>query len=344
MHIPAVAKDYEGIAKKTTSGINWTGKVTSLDKRLIEPLLIKKPSTFFVNSMSDLFHPNVPFEFIAKVFAIMALTPQHTYQILTKQSARMVAYFKKYENGMMDDHELESFALDYFNQIHSFEPVKEIGDVYGDLLPHIKDAGWYWEKTYTEFGKENNLMFDTRGPLKNVWLGVSVENQEYANLRIPDLLDTPAAVHFLSCEPLLGKIDLRFIPAPDCDKAGASRIWPFTGQRTDMARPCHDTVGKIDWVIVGGESGTSKNVNPMHPDWARSVRDQCKEVGVPFFFKQWGKYLPQCQADGVDTDGYKLVQFPSPHNPGKMNSYYNMGKHNAGSKLDGLEYKEFQVC
>jgi protein gp37 len=103
-------------------------------------------------------------------------------------------------------------------------------------------------------------------PLENVWLGVSVENQRLANERIPVLLDTPAAIRFLSVEPLLGAVDLRaWLPR--------FTYWPH-----------------LDWVIAGGESG--HNSRPMHPEWALSLRDQCAKFGVPFFFKQWGSWLP----------------------------------------------------
>jgi len=102
-------------------------------------------------------------------------------------------------------------------------------------------------------------------PLPNVWLGVSVENQHFADERVPLLLATPAAVRFISAEPLLGPLDLK------------ARLSP--------AAP-----SEINWLIVGGESGP--NARPMHPEWARSLRDQCATAGVPFFFKQWGSWLP----------------------------------------------------
>ena len=148
----------------------------------------KKPRLVFVNSMSDLFHEAVPFEFIARVFETMTACPQHTFQVLTKRSRRL-----------------------------------------RELAP---DLPWP----------------------PNVWMGVSVENEDVL-FRVKDLQATPAAVRFLSCEPLLGPLD----------------DLPLEG---------------IHWVIVGGESGP--NARPMHPKWVESILRQCRRAGVAFFFKQWG--------------------------------------------------------
>lgn len=197
----------------------------------------------------------------------------------------------------------------------------------------------------------------------NVWLGVSVEDQKTANERIPILLEVPAAVRFLSCEPLLGPVDIQSIEAPDDDDAGATKIKPLTGQRTDMARPCRDT-GKINWVIVGGESGDK--ARPMHPDWVRSLRDQCNEHDVPFFFKQWGEYLPHClpfrnkqhwinKASGwlhpqwrkekdicIDAEANHILigkDFDSAFYP--VYPMWKVGKFNSGNLLDGKQHIEF---
>jgi len=128
--------------------------------------------------------------------------------------------------------------------------------------------------------------FPPTWPLPNVWLGVSVEDQRRADERIPHLLSTPAAVRFLSIEPLLGPVNLTRIELgggrrPTWNALSGAR--GFYGENT--VRIDHGDPG-LDWVIVGGESGPG--ARPMHPDWARSVRDQCVAAGVPFFFKQWG--------------------------------------------------------
>lgn len=160
-----------------------------LPERLTQPLKRRKPTTYFVNSMSDLFHNDIPFSFLDQVFDVIKRTPQHTYQILTKRSARMRKYFSS------------------------------------RVVPD------------------------------NAWLGVSVENRQYGLQRIDDLREIKAGTRFLSVEPLL------------------------------------DDIGEINlcgihWVIVGGESGPK--ARPMKVEWVESIKDQCDQYGVAFFFKQWG--------------------------------------------------------
>lgn len=152
----------------------------------------------------------------------------------------------------------------------------------------------------------------------NVWMGTSAENQEELEKRIEHLIHVPAHVLYLSCEPLLGPLTLP----------------------VDV----NDGAGFVDWIIAGGESGP--RARPMHPDWVRSLRDQCEATGTAFFFKQFGEYLPACQTDYIDVEFAKenekfRRQFPSPHNPGKMNNYYKVGKKAAGSMLDGKHHKDF---
>ena len=187
----------------------------------------------FVCSLADLFHDDVPDEYIARVFAVMALTPEVTYQVLTKRPARMRALLAS-------------------------------GTFAGMVWRDVDDPSW---------------------PLPNVWMGVTVEDQERADQRIPILLDTPAAVRWLSCEPLLGPVDL--------DATGMG----VTGTSGPESRP-----SAVDWVVAGGESGP--NARPMHPSWARSLRDQCATAGVPFLFKQWGEWAPD---EWIDEDGCRHV-------------------------------------
>jgi protein gp37 len=232
--------------------------VVRSEEKLYAPLKWRKPRRVFVNSMSDLFHDDVPDSFIARVFSVMARTPQHSYQLLTKRHARMRSLLNR----------------------------KSFRDNLLDMLP---DAVW---------------------PLPNVWLGVSVEDQKWADIRIPALLNTPAAVRFLSCEPLLGSVDILhpyLVPGPDCACERGGSV-------------CDPT---IDWVIAGGESGPG--ARPMHPDWARSLRDQCFAAGVPYFFKQWGEWAPMVPgvAPGREIRAY----------PGAI--VQRVGKHAAGRELDG---------
>ena len=149
----------------------------------------------------------------------------------------------------------------------------------------------------------------------HVWIGTSVENQATADERIPELLQIPAAVLFLSMEPLLGPVDISRYCGVYENEIG-----------TSFGRPQYRIESGIDWVIVGGESGP--NARPMHPDWARSILDQCQAAGVPFFFKQWGEWLPNCQTNGIRKP--KIRQ----------GEYERIGKHAAGRLLDGREWNE----
>jgi len=283
------------------------------DDALDYPLTIKKPTMFFVNSMSDLFHDDVTFEFIDKVFATMAATPQHTYQVLTKRAEIMKDYF-----------------------------------AWKQLV---------WRNNYQ--------------PLPNVWLGVSCEDQTTADERIPYLLKCPAAVRFLSCEPLLGPIDLETID-PESPGGNIGSINAFTGDEN-----CFDHSesrgGPIHWVIAGGESG--HGARPMHPEWVRSLRDQCADADVPFFFKQWGEYRPfeeTCQAPfyrdcatGEEHDGHVMNMIDYDHytESGLFNGYrwfppmdaitycmdhnnsdcsfLKMGKSKSGNHLNGVQHLNF---
>lgn len=218
------------------SNRKWNGKIVCDDKVLLKPLKWRKPRTIFVSSMADLFHEDVPFEFIDKVFAVMALCPQHTFQVLTKRPETMLEYTARRK------------LLTGGTMMGGQQPWKTSCDwVYKIVRETIPDAPLVW-------------------PLPNVWLGASCEDQQRADERIPHLRRCPAAVRFLSCEPLLGKIDLWF----------DSQLW---------ARMPHvDT--PIRWVVVGGESGPGARACGV--EWIRSLVQQGKAAGVPVFVKQLG--------------------------------------------------------
>ncbi len=272
---------YRGHATKTKAGFVWNGKVSESNwGQVILPLSWKKPRRVFVNSMSDLFHDDMPEETIDRVFAVMALCPQHTFQVLTKRAKRM----RDYVHGLSGRHTPD-------------------GNM--SLSPRVVLAAVAMrERMVGDDGKR--VLESTLGawPLPNVWLGVSVEDQARADERIPLLLETPAAYRFLSCEPLLGPVDLvkaraiapRDLPmlvagSPLCDDPYCHRGGPHYPREFNCRWGLQPKgLPGIDWVICGGESGT--DARPMHPDWARSLRDQCQAAGVPFFFKQWGNCLP----------------------------------------------------
>lgn len=226
------------------------------------PLAWRSPRKIFVNSMSDLFHAKITDEFIAQVFAVMAACPQHVFQILTKRHARMRTLLSSPEF-------VERFEAEFL-------------DLTVNRFPHLGQERWSY-------------------PLPNVHLGVSVENQKWADIRIPALLGTPAAVRWISAEPLLGPIDLAgpiATEGPLCGSRPRLTYW-LTGRPhwTPEKRDDHGNVyqepatgPRLDWVVVGGESGPG--ARPMHPDWVRTVRDQCAEADVPFLMKQWGDWGP----------------------------------------------------
>lgn len=261
---------------------------------LTEPLRWKKPRKVFVNSMSDLFHARVPREFLARVFAVMAATPQHTYQILTKRPERAARILTDLCTCGRGHPPGEHFRSDMEWATTSHSPTYVPGLKHG--IYHR--SGW---------------------PLPNVWIGTSVENQKYADLRIPALLRTPAAVRFLSCEPLLGPIDL----FPD-DHAGHERDYDgdhicvdcSTDQQHVPWRTVDRTALGIDWCIVGGESGPG--ARPMEPAWAASLIKQCQDAGAAVFVKQLGSvwardtaYAGQSVAALGDTKGGNPKYWPT---------------------------------
>jgi protein gp37 len=295
---------YKGHTVKTKAGFVWNGKVSESNwGQMIRPLLLKKPRRIFVNSMSDLFHNDMPEETIDRVFTVMALSPQHTFQVLTKRADRMLAYLTRKAGGEKQD-------------VRNHIAWNTTGEILNAVAPQWKaegvDGPW----------RSRGIKACTIWPLPNVWLGVSVEDQTRADERIPLLLETPAAKRFLSCEPLLGPVDLTKVR----EQIGAESFITFDA----LAHPDILNRGRcrqgIDWIIVGGESG--KDARPMHPDWARSLRDQCEAAGVPFFFKQWGEWAPQ----GILKTGRHL-QFPA-------DIMDRIGKKAAGRLLDGREWNE----
>lgn len=290
---------YDGTTHNVNGNNVWTGKLAKAsEKTLTEPLRNRKPTVYFVNSMSDLFL--APWDWIDEVFAIMALTPHHTYQILTKRGKEMREYVSQWfarlaANGVIVDHPAgrRSFAdlVDW------------------TVLPAV---------------------------LPNVWLGVSTERQKEANERIPDLLATPAAVRFISAEPLLGPIELWNFDDGVLRGCAVIKDGHVTPSTPDNPPEGVDTsYPGIDWVIVGGESGPGSR--PMHPDWARALRDQCLAAGVPFFFKQWGAYLPFGQ---TSPEPLKKAATLTVGEAFSQQSYIKVGKAKAGRLLDGLLHDE----
>ncbi len=226
----------------------FTDVMTHAD-RLLEPLSWRTPQRVFVNSMSDLFHEDVPDQFIDQVFAVMALASQHTFQVLTKRPARMLAYFESFKSKSAVARAVEACQFAHTARRAMPSPADF------DAIESIQ-----------------------RG-LPNVWLGVSVEDQQRADERIPLLLQTPAAVRFISAEPLLGPVDLLSIP-----RAGKHHDY-LTGEYQCSDLDKH-TTNRLDWVIIGGESGPG--ARPFRVEWAEDLVRQCQAAAVRVFVKQLG--------------------------------------------------------
>lgn len=237
---------------------HFNGTVKLHESELQTPLRRRKPTTYFVCSMSDLFHRDVPFEFIDRVFAVMALCPQHTFQVLTKRPER---------------------AAEYLGRLTETRLASEVRAIVG------RRACTVIEEDDDPRSTENVMVRFRDGWLPNVWLGTSIENQATADERIPHLLKCPAVVRFISAEPLLGPVDLFESISAIQRRLGVGYV--------EASRIKH--AGKIDWIIVGGESGP--RARPTDVVWIRSIVAQCKAAGVPCFVKQLG--ARPIQPDGL---------------------------------------------
>ena len=215
----------------------WTGEVRLNEQWLDQPLRWRKPRNIFVAAHGDLFHENVPDEWLDSIFAIIDLCPRHVFQILTKRPERMRAYMSAF-----------------------------------------------------------------RSPPPNAWLGVSVEDQPAADLRIDRLLHTLAAIRWISVEPMLGRVDLLHLKPPHCRPTTVDAL---RGMR-HYAGAAMPAPAALDWVVAGGESGP--RARTIRPEWARDLQRQCFLAGVPFFFKQWGGITSK--AGGCELDGRQWRQMP----------------------------------
>jgi protein gp37 len=498
--------------KTLGKGAKWTGELWLLPEVLAVPLRRRKPTTYFVNSLSDLFHESIVDSeegrrFIAAMFGVMASTPQHTYQCLTKRTENALSLLADQEfvhevarqrdvalvNSADSGQEVWATVPGYAYEASTLGRIRRDGRVLKPqlnrrlgrfsitlwrenkprtewihrlvLLAHVGPPTEGYECRHMNGDKRDNRLVNLRWsdrstnqldkvrhgsrggpaklclsdveeirryredgltqqdvadrigvsrplismiesgkawgypsglpwPLPNVWIGASVENQATADARIPDLLKIPAAVRFLSCEPLLGPVDLsKWIghrDCPECDGEGVSAADIAAHEQStgcikqhdidDDGARCHCGVllpkctgcadysqGRrrpepISWVIAGGESGPK--ARPMHPDWARSLRDQCVSAGVSFFFKQWGEWAPEVQPNRgpkvlMSSDGSLLAAGKrymhecvlSPDNifvdgnlalegkPGRV-VLAKYGKGKTGSELDGRTWGE----
>lgn len=253
----------------------FNGTVRCLPDQLTIPLQWRKPRRIFVCSMSDLFHKSVPFEFIDRVFAVMALCPQHTFQVLTKRPERMAEY-------LLARREVTWLSPGEAGSRRQMESCQQIVQINSNGMLYKGSGGRRLERAYSSCDE---------WPLPNVWLGTSVEDQTNADTRIPHLLRCPAAVRFLSCEPLLGPLDL-----------SAFFGGPYVGLPGDKVHENYNF--GINWVIVGGESGAAR---PCDVAWIRSIVKQCKAASVPVFVKQLGAWPVEMPMRWIPDDGGEAV-------------------------------------
>jgi len=305
----------------------WTGKINNAlhwGARNMPHRVPGKSKRVFVGSMTDLFHPNVGEERLDTIFAsilfdaIISNGHGHSYLLLTKRADRMREYFAPGPEAML----------------------RRWGEA-GDGWLHLEDgdemfSGYAEGQTIPLPGHEKHPMMrhEFLWPLPNVWLGVTVCNQVEADAKIPILLDTPAAKRFVSVEPMLGPVNLvRYLLAEEQTYQG------------DDASGFIDYEPLLHWVICGGETGPG--ARPLHPEWVRSLRYQCDDDGVSFFFKGWGEWTPAyLQSDGgykVNSDadiphGFEAERHVFAETPDIR--MYKVGKKRAGRLLDGLDWTE----
>jgi protein gp37 len=241
-------------------GVDWTGKVLAVPERLGTPLRWRKPRRVFVNSMSDLFHEALPFEFVAAVFGVMAACPQHTFLVLTKRPARALEFFAWLHRETRDP-DGEWWGVGGVLQVMAGAHWPDLPEDEGDGI----ETGRFAQ--LVEVGEEWRPW-----PLANVHFGVSAEDQATWDERVPLLLQCPAAVRWVSVEPMLGPIDMH------------TRVIGGTA------------LGFLNWIVVGGESGPGARMFDVA--WARSLVQHCRDVRTPVFVKQLGAQ----PIDALDRD------------------------------------------
>lgn len=302
---------YAGLTDLDPNGTpRFNGTLRWVPEVLTTAIKAKRSRVYFVCDMSDLFHDRVDQDWIDQVFAMMTLCRHHTFLLLTKRPDRMRRY--------LTDPETPRRVAVYADVLGGQS--MRAGDLHFGLMVsgNVCDGLLNW-------------------PLPNVWIGATVEDQDAANSRIPHLLAAPAVKRFLSCEPLLGPVDLFPVAFSPCQNSADMSMDPETGayeccNRCDFTGISDEMA--VDWIIAGGESGPS--ARPASPDWFRSLRQQC-EVGVPFFFKQWGEWLP---SDDVPSEQQESLELQNRDADVAGSVVFRVGKKAAGRVLDGRTWDE----
>lgn len=316
-------KSREGLTVETKAGPVWNGEVRFNEEWLDQPLRWSKPRMIFVAAHGDLFHESVPDAWIDKVFAVMGL-------------AFVMGRGHTFQVLTKRAARMRGYLCNPETVCRVTRAMKALGP---ELPGENSPPAW---------------------PLPNVHLGVSAENQEAANTRVPDLLMTPAAVRWVSVEPMLGAINLTALMRYERDAGREGEDgWTFCDDALSgfRAHKCGGSMGaKLDWVVCGGESG--RDARPMHVDWARRLRDQCAAAGVPFLFKQFGEWAPGTKVearsgcvetatlfDGKWVHGVENLADEDLHVDDEPDMY-RIGKKAAGRLLDGVEHNGYPegVC
>lgn len=294
----------EAMGQSAYSGLttrkHFNGEIRTLPDKLTDPLLWKKPRRVFVNSMSDLFHKDVPAAFVADVFATAYEAQWHTFQILTKRAERMA-------DIMLNSRLPWAVAAIVWRRLSETNPEKAAVLTPAEITQDVMD-NW---------------------PLRNVWLGVSVEDQERADDRIPHLLKTPATVRFLSVEPLIGRVNL-------VDSIGRAMLAEL-GLKTTVGVRSFSGRWPIDWVIVGGESG--HGARPCEAAWVRAIKSQCAAAAVPCFVKQMGAYVVDRNDAGFEAEMWTIAEGPDAGQPVEINAWPSPVdvEHDLGGTRDGYQ-------
>jgi protein gp37 len=284
-------------------------RVTLHPDKLLQPLSTRKPRRIFISSMSDWMHPDVPDDYRDKMLAVMALTPWHTYYTLTKRADNLLRYAA--DPGMRS--RVNDQICNWLFRVVSADAM---------------NAASAWEDThYPETAGEG---FAREWPRPNIILGVTAENQEMLDLRVPLLLRLGALGWrtMVSAEPLLGPLDLHVASNFSSGGHGPSWLLPIPSGAGGMT-------ATIGFVIVGGETGPG--ARPMHPDWVRKVRDDCAAAGVPFFLKQLGEWVPSDEVPASQADTYSSKRRGSRQSCKVIDEtlFVRVGTKAAGRVLDG---------
>ncbi len=312
---------YNGLTRMARGGAAWTGMIRVREDLLSWPLFRRDPRRVLVGPMTDLFHADLGIAVLDRVHAVVTVADWHRFLVLTKRSERMRSYYADPRTPQRIALEIEKLAA-WVSGEASTPPFPVIPHPDARTAPARRARAlrrWQAGLARVEYSAAGGGPIGVKPwPLPNLWLGVSVEDQDRMD-RVRDLIETPAALRWACFEPLLGPV------RPDAMPLGEGRFDPLLGMHSR-----HDAHGRwspaegpalppLDWVVAGGEIGAM--ARPAQADWLRLLRDQCVEAGVPFFFKQWGEFAPASQ----DGFGERMVR---------------VGRRAAGRLLDGRSWNQ----